>query len=79
MSNQSARCAWEVTAGLIPGQSQPNFTRRWGLTSEEWESKEGLELFFGREGEASGYARYLQVLCCQGRAVNWVRIDFIWF
>ena len=38
---ESARAAWEVTAGLIPGQAMPEYTRRWALTSSEWYDKDG--------------------------------------
>lgn len=33
---ESARAAIEVTAGLIPGQAMPEYTRRWGITSANW-------------------------------------------
>ncbi len=76
---ESARCVWEVIAGIIPGQPDNKHTSRWGLTSAEWESPDGLKLYLEREAQASAYARYLQVLCANGREVNWTRIDFIWF
>lgn len=31
------RCAWEVMGSVIPQQPMPEFTRRWILTSEQWE------------------------------------------
>ena len=76
---ESARCAWEVVAGLIPGQVMPEHTKRWGLTSHEWDDGKGLELFYEREALAGAYARTLQTLCMMGREVNWTRIDFVWF
>lgn len=35
---ESARCMWEVMAGVIPGTPMPEYTKRWGLTSREWEA-----------------------------------------
>ncbi len=75
----SARCVWEVVAGILPGEAEPSHTRRWGLTSEEWNGGLGLELFVTREAEAGAYARYLQLLCSTGQEVNWTRVDFIWY
>lgn len=75
----AARCAWEVTAGIIPGTVDHQHTRRWGLTSDEWHSEKGLELFIEREAQAAAYARYLQLLCSQGREVNWTDTTFVWF
>lgn len=75
----SARCAWEVVAGMIPGQPDDRLTQRWGLTSEEWESENGLKLFTERAALANAYASYLQLLCINGRECNWTRVDFVWF
>lgn len=79
MPMQAARCAWEVTAGLIPGTVDHQHTRRWGLTSEEWDEGRGYQLFLEREAQAGAYARYLQELCANGREVNWTRVEFVWF
>lgn len=79
MPMQAARCAWEVTAGIIPGRVDDQHTRRWGLTSDEWDGGKGYELFLQREALANAYARYLQELCCMGKEVNWTRVDFVWF
>lgn len=34
----SARVIVEVFAGLIPGQPDPEHTRRWALTSGQWQA-----------------------------------------
>lgn len=34
-----ARCAWVVESGIIPAQPEPEFTKRWVLTSESWEKE----------------------------------------
>jgi len=75
-----ARCVWEVTGGLIPGEPAHEYTRRFGLTSEQWQGgRAGLEQFLKFEAEAAAYARHLQILCTVGRAVKWTRIDFRWY
>jgi hypothetical protein len=75
----AGRCAWEVRAGIIPGQAMPEHTRLWGLTSAEWEGPDGLHVFIERQAAAQGYAAYLALLSSQGREVNWVEATFIWF
>lgn len=31
------RCLWEVVSGVLPCTPEPEFTRRWIMTSEAWE------------------------------------------
>lgn len=83
----SAKAVIEVTAGLIPGRPEEAFTRRWVITSAEWEQAErddeaadpehafaqALLLAF-RAAEADEYARLLRN---PGR-FNWVRTDWVW-
>jgi hypothetical protein len=76
---EAGRCAWEVRAGIIPNEAQQEHTRRWGLTSSEWDGPDGLRLFTERAAVAAGYAGYLALLSSQGREVNWVETTFIWF
>jgi hypothetical protein len=75
----AGRCAWEVRAGILPGEPDPKHTRRWGLTTAEWESEDGLRLLFEYGAQAGAYAHFLAVLSSQGREVNWVETTFIWF
>lgn len=76
----SARVIVEVVAGLIPGQDpEPEYTRRWALTSEEWKAagdagKQG-EALAELNGRAQGYAGMLML---QPDRLNWVRTDWIW-
>ena len=80
MPPESAKCAWEVTAGIIPGQVDRQHSKSWWITSAEWEASDGgLVLMLEREAQAMAYARYLQILCANGREVNWTRVDFVWF
>lgn len=74
----SARVLIEVYAGLIPGTPEPEHTRRWGITSDEWHkraAKEQMELLAFRNGQAQGYAMLLML---QPDTVNWVRTDWVW-
>lgn len=73
------RCSWEVVAGLIPGQPMHEHTRQWHLTSEKWADGKGFELFLTLKAQADAYAAYLQILCANGREVNWTRTDFVWY
>lgn len=88
---EQARAAIEVTAGLIPGQPMDEFTRRWWITSEEWQAAgekdkelpqdhigqfDGNNLLTDRQGPAMAYA---QLLMLQPQVLNWVRVDWIWF
>jgi hypothetical protein len=72
---QAARCAWEVTAGLIPGQPMSEYTRRWAMTSAEWELPQNVALYNAALVGAMEYARYLM----NPGSLNWVRVDWIWF
>ena len=75
----SLKASWEVRAGLVPGQAQPEHTRQFHLTSAEWhESPDGLRLLLLRSAEAQAYATYLMAQCSQGREVNWTETTFIW-
>ncbi|MBD2156215.1 hypothetical protein [Leptolyngbya sp. FACHB-16] len=72
---EAARCAWEVVAGIIPGQPIPSMTRRWGMTAAEYESPLADQIYLKRMMDAVEYAQSLQ----NPQQVNWVRLDWIWF
>jgi hypothetical protein len=78
---ERARAAWEVTAGLVPGQAMPEYTRRWVIASSEWYGQDGqptpqgVAAFNAALVGAQEYARYLM----NPGALNWVRVDWIWF
>lgn len=70
----------EVVAGVIVGQAIPEHTRRWVITSAEWEElvrKPGgvTELLADRNGRALAYAGLLML---QSDQLNWVRTEWIW-
>lgn len=74
---ESARVIVEVTAGVMPGTSEPEHTRQWSLTSRQWEEagdKAG-ELLAEFNGRAQGYAGLLML---QPDRLNWVRTDWLW-
>lgn len=72
---EAARCAWEVTAGLIPGTPMPEYTRRWWMTSAEWNSPASAALFHAHTVAAAEYARTL----ANPQGLNWVRVEWVWF
>lgn len=78
-NSESARVIVEVVAGLIPQQPEPEFTRRWAITSEEWATAErdakSAERLAELNGKAQGYAALLML---QPDRLNWVRTDWIW-
>lgn len=80
-TTESARVIVEVVAGLLPGKDpDPDFTRRFAITSKEWEIAGGMpngqsELLATVNGKAQGYAALLML---QPDRLNWVRTDWIW-
>lgn len=89
--SESARVIIEVSAGVIPGTAEPQFTRRWGITSAEWEKAvaDDAELLeHGDEGHAFAVAlllasraavadEYARLLRNPNR-FNFVRTDWLW-
>jgi hypothetical protein len=72
----SARLIVSVTAGLIPERPEPELTRQWVLTSDEWEQAENQrEQLSELNGRAQGYAMLLML---QPDRFNWVRTDWLW-
>lgn len=82
-----AKACFEVTAGIVPGTAMPEHTRRWLLTSETFHSememsdadfkavRNGVSTFVEYRDAAYEYARTL----VNPKALNWVRVDWIWF
>jgi hypothetical protein len=66
---------WTVTAGLLPGLEDPEFSRSFELTGEE---RRNLAAFVRRQGEALTYATELGLRCLGSQTPNWVRVDFMW-
>lgn len=78
------KCAWEVSAGMIPGQSDPELFRSYELSTVEWVDEPKVpgypstNPFNLKRVAAQEYAADLMALCANGRTCNWVRVDFIW-
>jgi hypothetical protein len=77
---ETARVLLEVVAGLLPGGApDPQYTRRWAITSREWqeagERGEQSALLAEYNGRMQGYAALLML---QPDALNWVRTDWVW-
>lgn len=73
----SARVIIEVLAGVIPGTPEPEFTRRFTMSSEEWQKAgdKQAEKLAELNGRAAGYAALLQL---QPDRLNWVRTEWLW-
>lgn len=78
MSN--LRYAVEVVAGLVPGKPDPEFTKRFVVTAEEWALTSAGDGHQVQNPESPwGQAReYAESLVNPSR-VNWVRIEWVWF
>ena len=75
----SAKLLIEVVAGLVPGTPMPEFTRRWGWTSDDQEAlalgnEEAKKKWIAIAGESREYAATLE----NPQQVNWVRRDWLW-
>lgn len=74
---ERAKVIVEVTAGLVPGQPDPEFTKRWAIPSQKWHAagSDQFPLLAEVNGRAIGYAAFLML---QPYRLNWVRTDWIW-
>ena len=79
----SARVVWQVMAGVVPGSALPEFTQEWWLDSDTFHEiirREDMtpehpdNLYMRAMQEAHWYAQQLT----DPRAVNWVRVEFIY-
>ncbi len=77
MPTESLRAIWEVTVGVIPGEPIPEHTKRFPLTSREWGdgSETGYDALQAAQGAAMIYAWSVQ----NPTAMNWMRVDWIWY
>jgi hypothetical protein len=77
---ESVRAGVDVMAGVLPGQPEEVFTRRWFLTSTEWHSAESndgqLDLLSDLSGKAMAYA---VLLMQQPNRLNWVKVEWVWY
>lgn len=73
----SAKVIVEVMAGVLPGDPEQEYVRRWFIGSEEWE-RLGVrqpEKLAELNGKAQGYAMWLML---QPDRLNWVRTEWLW-
>lgn len=80
MAYASARIGIEVTAGLIPGKPDAEFTKKWFITSDVWRrmnegDPDARAHFIRVAGESREYAATLE----DPRRLNWVRRDWVYF
>jgi len=74
--------AWEVVAGVLPGEPLKEYTKRFLYTSDDAEKDrqnnddgEPTNVFTEKMQQAYDYAMQIT----NPSKVNWVRVDFIWF
>jgi hypothetical protein len=74
--SESARVIIEVVAGIMPERPMPEYTRKFAITSSEWNDAEDQSVLLAmRNGQANGYAQFLML---QPDRLNWVRVDWLW-
>ena len=73
-----ARAGIDVVAGVLPGTPEPEYTKRFFLTSEEWDggSEKGVNALVEMNGKAQAHAMMLML---QPHRLNWVKTEWIWF
>lgn len=70
------RVILEVLAGVIPEKPEEEFSRRWTITSDEWEAcAHQTTLLAEYVAKAEVYAHLLGL---QPDRFNWVQINWIW-
>jgi hypothetical protein len=79
---EALKAAWEIHAGLIPGQPMKEYTRRLIYTSTDYDTDgehakdEAYQTIFNaRQFEAMSY--HLQM--SNPRLNNWAELSFIWY
>jgi hypothetical protein len=76
---KACKAIFQVTAGVIPYQPMPEYTKRWGYDSREYEQdthtpRDQPTIFSKRLQEAHDYAMGLS----NPAYTNWVRVDWMW-
>ncbi len=78
-----AKAFFTVTAGVIPGTVDPQYTKSWNYTDLDFEDdvkalkadpERQTSKFIERMDAAHAYARSIT----DPRSVNWVSVEFIW-
>lgn len=78
---ERAKCLIEVTAGVVPGITEPEYTRLYAITSSDWEKARASETIGGEEillAETAGKAQAYAALLMNPSNRNWVKIDWLW-
>jgi hypothetical protein len=73
------KAIFQVTAGVIPKEAMPEYTRRWTYDSDDFEQdrqtpQDRETIFSKRLREAHDYAMGLS----NPAHTNWVRVDWLW-
>jgi hypothetical protein len=73
--DERLRVSWEVNGGVVPGNMMLEFRRQFHVTSAEWQSPEGGQIYTDRLNEATEYFKSLN----DPKSLNWARMDWIWY
>ena len=69
---EALKCSIHVYAGIIVGESMPEYSRVWHMTQKDLDNP---PTYIDNGGAAMNYAMSLQ----NPEKVNWVRLDWIWY
>jgi hypothetical protein len=79
----TAKVGVDVVAGVLPGTPEPEYTRQWFITGDEWElagrdedRQNQARLLADMNGKAMAWAHYLML---QPDRLNWVKTEWVWF
>jgi len=67
---------WTVTAGVLPGAVEKDYTRQWVYTSDDLakDQHEDYKKWNEMKEEAYEYAKQIT----NPQHVNWVAVDWVW-
>jgi len=76
--SESLRVAVDVEAGVLVGTPELEFTKRYYITSGDWNDPEAdhAALLTEMVGKATGWATYCML---QPDRFNWVKTEWVWF
>lgn len=79
---EALKAAWEIRAGIIPGQATPEYTRKFFYTSSDYEEDGKHAQEFGYQPifmkQAACAASYHQQMSSP-QVNNWAELTFIWY
>lgn len=73
------KAQWTLTAGILPGEPMPEFTKQWSYTNVDHKKDQGVPseeptIYSEKIDEVYDLAKGM----CNPGYVNWVKVEFIW-